>query len=90
MDSSVKSQQETREQAVVRVSAIGIATNVALVAFKMFVGAVTGSIAVILDAVNNLTDALSSVVTIVGAKLAAKEPEALWKALVKATRRTVK
>ena len=43
MDSSVKSQQETREQAVVRVSAIGIATNVALVAFKMFVGAVTGT-----------------------------------------------
>ena len=75
MDSSIKSQQETREQAVVRVSAIGIATNVALVAFKMFVGAVTGSIAVILDAVNNLTDALSSVVTIVGAKLAAKAPD---------------
>ena len=75
MDSSIKSQQETREQAVVRVSAIGIATNVALVAFKMFVGVVTGSIAVILDAVNNLTDALSSVVTIVGAKLAAKAPD---------------
>ena len=75
MGSSIESQQRTREQAVVRVSAIGIATNVALVAFKMFVGAVTGSLAVILDAVNNLTDALSSVVTIVGAKLASKKPD---------------
>lgn len=75
MDGSIDEQREARERVVVRVSAIGIATNVALVAFKMFVGFVTGSLAVILDAVNNLTDALSSVVTIMGAKLAAKAPD---------------
>jgi cation diffusion facilitator family transporter len=75
MEATIDEQREAREQAVVRVSAIGIATNVALVAFKMFVGLVSGSLAVILDAVNNLTDALSSVITIVGAKLAAKAPD---------------
>ena len=43
--------------------------------FKAFVGLVSNSIAVILDAVNNLSDALSSVVTIIGAKLGAKQPD---------------
>ena len=44
----------------------------ALAAFKAFVGFLSNSIAVVLDAVNNLTDALSSVITIVGTKLAGK------------------
>ncbi|MBR6321632.1 MAG: cation transporter [Lachnospiraceae bacterium] len=63
-----------REKAIVKTSIIGILTNVLLVAFKAFVGLVSNSIAVILDAVNNLSDALSSVVTIIGAKLGAKAP----------------
>ncbi len=41
----------------------------------MTVGFISNSIAVILDAVNNFSDALSSVVTIVGAKLAGKAPD---------------
>ena len=46
-----------------------------LVGFKAFVGLMSNSIAIILDAVNNLSDALSSVVTIIGAKLGAKQPD---------------
>jgi len=63
-----------REKAIVKTSVVGIITNILLVGFKAFVGLVSNSIAVILDAVNNLSDALSSVVTIIGAKLGAKQP----------------
>lgn len=64
-----------REKTIVKTSVIGIVTNLLLVAFKASVGLISHSIAVILDAVNNLSDALSSVVTIVGAKLGAKQPD---------------
>ena len=64
-----------REKAIVKTSIIGIVTNLLLVGFKAFVGLVSNSIAVILDAVNNLSDALSSVITIVGTKLASKKPD---------------
>ena len=64
-----------REKTIVRTSIVGILTNLLLVGFKAFVGLVSNSIAVILDAVNNLSDALSSVVTIIGAKLGAKQPD---------------
>ena len=63
-----------RERAIVKTSIVGIVTNVFLAAFKAAVGIVSRSIAVTLDAVNNLSDALSSVVTIIGAKLGAKQP----------------
>ena len=66
---------EEREKTIVRTSIIGILTNLLLVGFKAFVGFMSNSIAVILDAVNNLSDALSSVVTIIGAKLGAKLPD---------------
>ncbi|MCH4053722.1 MAG: cation diffusion facilitator family transporter [Atopobiaceae bacterium] len=61
-----------RQRTIVRASVVGIAANVALAAFKAAVGLASNSIAVILDAVNNLSDALSSVITIVGTRLAAK------------------
>ena len=64
-----------RQKQIVRVSILGIAANLLLVAFKAGVGLVTGSIAVLLDAVNNLSDALSSVITIVGTKLAGRRPD---------------
>ena len=64
-----------REKTIVKTSIVGIVTNVFLVGFKAAVGLVSNSIAVILDAVNNLSDALSSVVTIIGAKLGAKQPD---------------
>ena len=66
---------DTREKVIVRTSVIGILTNLLLVGFKAAVGLISNSIAVILDAVNNLSDALSSVITIIGAKLGAKQPD---------------
>lgn len=57
---------------IIKVSYRGIAVNVLLVIFKTIVGLAAHSIAVVLDAVNNLSDALSSVITIVGTKLAGK------------------
>lgn len=72
---NIESLNQNREKAIVKTSIIGIVTNLFLVGFKAFVGLVSNSIAVILDAVNNLSDALSSVVTIVGAKLGAKQPD---------------
>ena len=65
----------TREQIIVKTSIVGIVTNILLAAFKATVGLLSNSIAIILDAVNNLSDALSSVITIIGAKLAGKLPD---------------
>ena len=61
-----------REKIIIRTSIVGIAANIFLSAFKAFVGLITNSIAIIMDSVNNLSDALSSVITIVGTKLAGK------------------
>ena len=65
----------SREQIIVHTSIVGIVTNILLAAFKAAVGLLSNSIAIILDAVNNLSDALSSVITIIGAKLAGKQPD---------------
>lgn len=64
-----------RTKTIVKTSFIGIGVNLVLVAFKAIVGLAANSIAVILDAVNNLSDALSSVITIVGTKLANRKPD---------------
>ena len=64
-----------RQRIIIRTSIIGIVTNLVLVAFKMTVGLIAASNAIVLDAVNNLTDVFSSVVTIVGTKLAARRPD---------------
>ena len=53
----------TRQGKIVKTSIIGIIVNLILVAFKATVGVLTNSIAITLDAVNNLTDALSSIIT---------------------------
>ncbi|MBO6203762.1 MAG: cation transporter, partial [Selenomonas sp.] len=67
--------QTSREKVIVRTSIIGIVANVFLAAFKAVIGFLSNSIAITLDAVNNISDAASSLITIVGAKLAAKEPD---------------
>lgn len=64
-----------REKVIVRTSVVGILVNVALAVFKAIVGTLSHSIAVVMDAVNNLSDALSSVITIIGTKLAGKAPD---------------
>lgn len=64
-----------RDQIIVRTSIIGILANLFLAGFKAAVGLISGSIAIVLDAVNNLSDALSSVITIIGTKLANRRPD---------------
>ena len=65
-----------RSKKIVRTSIIGILANLGLVAVKAVVGLFANSISIIMDAINNLSDALSSVITIVGTKLAQKKPDA--------------
>ena len=64
-----------RDKLIIKTSIIGILTNLCLAGFKAVVGIVSNSIAVTLDAVNNLSDAVSSIITIVGTKLAGKLPD---------------
>ena len=66
---------DNRDKVIVRTSVVGILVNVLLAAFKAVIGIMSNSIAVLLDAVNNLSDALSSIITIVGTKLAGKLPD---------------
>ena len=68
--------KKTRSSIIVRTSIIGISLNILLVIIKTIIGFAVNSIAIITDAVNNLTDALSSIITIIGTKLASKEPDA--------------
>ena len=64
-----------REKTIIRTSIIGIIANILLVGFKAFVGFIAGSISIVMDALNNLTDALSSIITIIGTKLSNKKPD---------------
>ena len=63
-----------REKVVIKSSIISIISNILLAGFKAFVGVLANSIAIISDAVNNLSDALSSIITIIGTKLAGRAP----------------
>lgn len=67
--------KNNREKVVIKTSIISILANIVLAGFKAFVGFLANSIAIISDAVNNLSDALSSIITIVGTKLAGRAPD---------------
>ena len=69
------SKDNDRGKIIIRTSIIGIVANVFLASFKAVVGLMSNSIAIVLDAVNNLSDAISSVITIIGTKLARKQPD---------------
>lgn len=64
-----------REKVIIKTSIIGIIGNFLLVGFKAAVGLIAGSISIVMDALNNLTDALSSIITIIGTKLSNKKPD---------------
>ena len=64
-----------RIKQIFRISIVGIVANVFLAALKAVIGFMAHSIAITLDAINNLTDAISSVVTMVGTYLAGKHPD---------------
>ena len=64
-----------REKEIIKVSIIGIIANLFLAAFKVVIGSLTNSIAITLDAVNNLSDVLSSIITIIGTRIASRKPD---------------
>lgn len=64
-----------RESIILQTSFIGIVVNLLLAGFKAVVGFSTNSIAILMDALNNLSDVLSSVITVAGAKLAERNPD---------------
>jgi len=66
--------EKLREKEIIKTSIIGIIGNVILVLFKAFVGIIANSVSIIMDAINNFTDALSSIITIIGTKLSGKKP----------------
>lgn len=70
-----KDRTDSREKLIVRTGIIGIVVNVLLASAKAIAGFAAGSIAMVLDAVNNTSDSLSSVITIIGTKLAGKKPD---------------
>ena len=68
-----KSDPEGYRSGVGRLSgSVGIAANVLLCAMKLLVGTVSGSVSITADAMNNLSDASSSIVTLLGFKLSGK------------------
>ncbi|MBQ7064056.1 MAG: cation transporter [Firmicutes bacterium] len=75
MSKTVMSTEQNRSRTIIRTSLIGVMANLALSGFKAMVGILSHSIAIIMDAVNNLSDALSSVITIIGTKLSGKAPD---------------
>ena len=64
-----------RDKQIIKVSIHGILTNIALVIFKAIVWFLSNSIAIVLDALNNLSDVVSSLVTILWIKLSSKKPD---------------
>ena len=71
----MKKNPDKRESTIVKTSIIGIVGNVLLVGFKATIGFIAGSISIVVDALNNLTDVLSSVITIIGTKISNKKPD---------------
>ena len=67
--------KNNREKTIIKTSTISILANIILAGFKATVGLISHSIAIVSDAVNNLSDALSSIITIIGTKLAGKEAD---------------
>lgn len=64
-----------REELIKITGIIGILVNFIFAITKFIVGTASNSVAIISDAVNNLTDGISSVITLIGLKLAEKKPD---------------
>jgi len=70
-----KDKTASREKTIVMTGIVGIVANVLLASFKALVGVAVHSTAMVLDAVNNFSDVLSSLVTIIGTKIASRKPD---------------
>ena len=64
-----------RTKEIIKTSLIGILVNILLSGFKMLVGLAANSVSIIMDAVNNISDAMSSLITLIGARLSIREPD---------------
>ena len=64
-----------RQKKIIKTGILGIIVNLILVIFKATIGIIVNSFAIILDAVNNLSDAMSSIITIIGIRLSGKAPD---------------
>lgn len=76
----IKNYSDTTDPAVRRgygvlCGCVGVGLNLLLFAGKLLAGALSGSIAIVADAFNNLSDAGSSIVTLLGFKLASQAPD---------------
>lgn len=69
-------EQKDRNRVIARTSALGIVVNVLLATVKVVTGLFASSIAIVSEGVNNAADALTSVLTLVGTKLAGRHPDA--------------
>ena len=65
---------DTREGIISGTSVLGIIVNLLIAAIKIVLGLLANSIAIVSEGVNNASDALTSVLTLVGTKLAGKKP----------------
>ena len=64
-----------RENIIIRTSTIGIIVNFLIAGMKIVVGAITHSLAIMTEGINNASDAINSVLTIIGTKLSNKHPD---------------
>ncbi len=64
--------KKTETKHGIKAGIVGILTNILLFGSKIAVGLISGSITIIADAINNLADASSSVVTVIGFKLSSR------------------
>lgn len=76
----IKNHEDVKDASVrqaygVLCGAVGVFFNVLLCIGKFVVGSLTGSVAIVADATNNLSDAGSSVITMVGFKMAGQKPD---------------
>ena len=76
----IKNRQDAEDPSVrqaygVLCGAVGIGLNLLLFGFKAFVGVISASIAITADAFNNLSDAASCLVTLIGFRMSGQEPD---------------
>jgi len=64
-----------REDIISMTSALGIAANLLIAAVKVLLGVLGSSVAIVSEGVNNAADAFTSVLTLVGTRLAGKHPD---------------
>lgn len=64
--------EKVREKHGKLASIVGIISNLLLFGFKMLIGIISGSVAIIADSINNLSDSSSSLISLIGFRLSAK------------------